>query len=87
MHAEDDLVSAGEARIRLVEGTVGLMEITASTPGAVLIAAGRWLEQRHGAPEERLIEAIGWHSPADDLDSYMLTLALTGWRNVDAPMP
>lgn len=75
------------AQVRLVDRGVELVEITASTPGAALIAAGNWLEQRHGTPHERLIESIGWRAPAGNLDHYELTLALTAWQAVDEPAP
>ena len=63
---------------------VELWEFSASTEGGVLIAAGQWLSERHGTPNERTVESINWSLGPDDGSSRFI-LRLTLSRFPDRP--
>lgn len=57
-----------DASTRLVTDSFELLEASAPTPGPALIAAGTWLNERHGTTEERIVESIAWHVPVESTD-------------------
>ncbi len=66
----------GRAKIRVLTDAAQLLEASAPTPGAALIAAGEWLAERHGTGQELIVESIGWHLPVGAGDDYTVVLAL-----------
>jgi hypothetical protein len=66
------------ATIGMIRDRFEVWEVTAPTEGATLIAAGQWLNERHGTAEERTVEAVAWSlGPDDGPPRYILRLTLS----------
>jgi hypothetical protein len=70
-------IAPGTQASRISE-RVEIWEFSASTGGGAPIAAGQWLNERHGTPEELTVESVNWSlGPDDEPARFVLRLTLS----------